>query len=184
MKTVRPMNPSCARGLSGVLVAALACLGSACAALNPFGGEYELDIGSTGNVASQLQSLYVIVSPKEHVQEQLQSAAKYGELLDEDRIGKYTTFVQFEPLETGSWKVVFQGQQNGFVSYEIDEERIEIEVDHDLIEKSTFSEYCLVVLAFYGSEGFEQVTVSHTSLDAEAEQVIEVSGDKLTLRDA
>lgn len=181
---VRPLSSSCARTLRGVLAAVVVVLASACASLNPFGGEYELDIGSTGNVASQLQSLYVIVSPKEHVQEQLQSSSKYGELLDEERMRKYTSFVQFEPLETGSWKLVFQGQQNGFVSYEIDEDKIQVEVDHDLIKKAGFTEYCLVVLGFYGSEGFEQVTVNHTSLDAEAEQVVEVSGDKLTLRDA
>ena len=168
-----------------MLIAALAAaaLGSGCSSLNPFGGKYELEIGSTGNVASQLQSLYVIVSPKEHVQEALNSRSDYGKLLDEDRMRKYSSFVQFEPLETG-WKLVFQGQQSGFVEYELDGELILVEIDHDLIDKTGMSEYCMIVLGFFGNDGFEQVTVSHTSLADNADQVVEVSGKSLSLRDA
>jgi hypothetical protein len=169
-----------------MLIAALAVavsFGSACASLNPFGGKYELEIAATGNVVSQLQSLYVIVSPKEHVQEALLSRSEYGKLLDEERMRRYTSFVQFEPLEA-SWKLVFQGQQSGFVEYEVDEDLIQIEIDHDLIEKAGMSEYCVVVLGFFGNDGFEQVTVGHVSLDDNAEQVVEVSGKSLSLRDA
>jgi hypothetical protein len=148
-----------------------------------FGGSYDLDVRSAENTASQLQSLYLIVSPKPVVQEQLASPAQYGELLEEDRVQKYMSFSQYEPLDDGSWKLVHQGRQSGFVVTEIDEKSIEVEVDHELIEKSSMSELCLVVLAFFGSEGFEQVTVEHAVLDAEASQIVEVGAGSLDLRD-
>ncbi len=172
------------RMLTCALAVSAASLGTSCGLIPWFGGGYSLEVQPAGNVASQLQSLYIIVSPKSEVQEPLLSSTKFGELLDEDRMRKYTSFVQFEPLEAGSWKLVFQGNQSAFVEHEVDEEVIHLSIDHELIEKSSMSEYCVVVLAFFGSEGFEQVTVNHTSLDANAEQIVEVGGGSLSLRDA
>jgi hypothetical protein len=157
-----------------------AAFGSGCAL---FGGSYSMEIRPAASAPFQPQSLYVIVSNKADVQEPLLSSSKYGDLLDEQLMRRYTSFVQFQPTDAGSWKQVFQGNQSGFVEYEIDGETIEVTVSHELVEKSGMSEFCVVVLAFFGSGGFEQITVNHTSLDASASQVVEVGGGSLSLRD-
>jgi hypothetical protein len=166
------------RLLTVALGVAIATLAPGC--WTPWGGTYDLDVLSAENTESQLQSLYLIVAPKAEVQEFL--SAQHGELLDDDRIQRYTSFAQYEPVAGGTWKLVHQGRRSDFVTAEIDENTIEVEVDHELIEKSSMSELCLVVLAFFGNDGFQQVTVEHAMLDAEASQVVEVGPGTLDLR--
>jgi hypothetical protein len=160
-------------------------LGVAATALAPGCGllptKYELEVESAENVAAQLQSLYVILAPSSEVQEPLASPAQYAKLLDETRINKYLTFVQYEPVENGTWRVVNEGRVNEFVTLEIDEKTIEIEIDLELTEKSS-RDYSLVVLGFFGSGGFEQVTVEHAVIDGEGRQVVEVGAGSLLLR--
>jgi len=146
------------------------------------GPKYKLDVESAENAAAELQSLYVLVATTSDVQEPLGSESKYEDLLDEERSKKYLSFVHYQPLPDGSWRLVKEIRQSGYVEQEIDERTIEVVVDLDLVEK-TRSEYCLVVLAFFGAGGFEQVTVDHAVLDAEGRQVAEVGAGTLVLRD-
>lgn len=168
------------RVLAVALIAGAASLSSGCGLLPKY---YKMQIRPTGNVASQLQSLYVIVSPKEVVAEPLLSASKYGELLQEDRIRRYTSFVQYQP-EGGTWKQVYAAQNpNEYITYKVDDENIKLKINHKLISKSGMSEFNVVVLAFFGSGGFEQVTADHLALDSNKDQTVQVSGGSLSLLD-
>ncbi len=173
------MKDRVGRSLAAALIAGATLLVPACGLLPR---SYDVDIRPTGNVAAQLKSLYVIVSKAENVQEALSSESSYERLLDENLQSKYETFVMYRPLEGGSWSLEHAGNQNRFVSHEVDGENIEVSIDSDLIETGK-SEYELVVLAFYGSEGFQSAKVDHATLAANASQVVEVSGVGLTLRD-
>jgi len=168
------------RVLTYILAACVASLTPGCL----FPGSYTMEIRPTSNLESQLQSLYIIVSQREHVAEPLLSASRYRELLEEDRIRKYTNFVQYQP-EAGTWKQTYVGpSQNEYVTIKVDEELIKIKISHKLIEKSGMLQFNLVVLAFFGSDGFEQVTVDQITLDAKADQILQVSGGSLSLQDS
>ena len=168
------------RVLTLALAACVASLTPGCL----FPGGYKMEIRPTGNLESQLQSLYVIVSPREEVAEPLLTASRYRELLEEDRIRKYSTFVQYQP-EAGTWKQTFVGpNQSEYVTLKVDEELIKVKVSHKLIKKSGMLQFNVVVLAFFGSEGFEQVTVDHVTLDSKADQVLQVSAGSLSLQDS
>jgi len=148
-----------------------------------FVGSYDMKISPVGNVESQLQSLYVIVSQEEDVAEPLLSPSRYQELLEEDRIRKYTTFVQYQP-EGGSWRQVYTGDsQSEYVTLKVKEELIKVKVSHNLIKKSGMTQFNVIVLAFFGSEGFEVAKVDHITLDDKADQVLQVSGGSLSLID-
>ena len=155
-----------------------------------FGGSYKMKISpsGTGSVASQVQSLYIIVGPKEELAEPLLTKSRYKDLLEEDRIGKYTSFVQYQPVEPKTadeprWKLLFAGTPSEYVEHEVDEDSIKVKIGHDLIKKSGGKEFSLVVLSQLGNGTFEQVTVHHASLNDKAKQVVTVSGGSLQLLD-
>jgi len=165
-------------------LALIACVLPLTTGCGLFVGKYKMEIRPTANLESQLQSLYVIVSQREQVAEPLLTASRYRELLEEDRIRKYTTFVQFQP-EGGTWKQTYTGpNQNEYVTIKPDEELIKIKISHKLIDKSGALQFNVVVLAFFGSEGFEQVTVDHIALDSNADQVLLISAGSLSLQDS
>ncbi len=140
-----------------------------------------VEVRPTGDLTAQLQSLYVIVAPKDAVADALATPSKYKDLLQEDRIRKYTSFVQYQPDGT-SWRQVYAGQSKSeYVEHEIDEDLLEVNVNHKLLDRSKAIEYALVVLGFFGSGGYEQVTVDHGALDESEDQVVNVSGGSLTL---
>jgi hypothetical protein len=148
-----------------------------------FAGSYRVEISSTSSVVSQLHSLYAIVSLREEVAEPLLTRSKNKDLLDEDRINRYTAFAQFQPEDSNTWKLIYVGRPSEYVSFKVKADQITIKVKHQLIEKSGGKEYNLVLLAQLGNGEFEQVTVNHASLNDNAKQVVHVSGGSLQLLD-
>ena len=171
------MNDHVRRFLSGALIASATVLAASCS-LWP-SPKYELEIGHPGDAAADLQTLYVIVSTNDVVEEAI-SSNKYEDLVDEKLSKKYTSFVVYGP-QGDSWKEEQCVRKSKFVTHEIDEDTIRVKVNHDLLDSSESKEFVLVVLALIGGELMLE-KVDHAVLDDAAEQVIDLHGGVLTLR--
>jgi len=172
------------RMLAAALTVTAAAVATSCGALGLGGGSYELEIRPTGNVTAQLQSLYVIVAPKTELQEPLLSPSKYKDLLNETRMRNYVFWIQYQPVEGSTWKVLSPGREHVYVEKKVDGGSLKIKVDNKLVKKAGMTEYAAVVLGFFGASGFDQVTIPTPDLGAKKKQVLEVGGGSLQLRDA
>ncbi|MEZ5978979.1 MAG: hypothetical protein R3F34_12250 [Planctomycetota bacterium] len=143
---------------------------------------YTMDVVPVGSVEEQLQSLYVIVAPRDEVAEPLSDRSRYSELVDEDRIRRYTSFVQYQPDGAGSWRDNYTGNQSSYVKYAVKGDTIKIKVEHALIDKGSSTIFNLVALAFFGKEGFQVETISYSDLNASADYVLQVGSGTLSLR--
>lgn len=170
------------RFLTVALAASVISLCTSCS-LWPWGGKYRMEIQPVTGVESQLQSLYIIVSQAPEVAEPLKTPANYHMLVEEDRILKYTHFVQYE-LEGGTWNQVYTGRnQSEYVTIKVKDDVINVAVKHKLIKKSGNIEYKAIVLAFFGSDGFQVSQVDHLKLNTKSDQILQVSTGNLNLID-
>jgi hypothetical protein len=181
------MKHSGSRLLAVAPVAIALAIVTSCAAIGLGKKSYRLEVRPQGNVTSELQSLYVIVSPKQDVQENLLSPSTYKKLLDETAMRKYTALVQYSPVQVEgqtTWKLVYQGNPSKFFKHQVKGSALKFEVGKKLLKSAGMTEYCTVVLAFYGSAGFEQITIHNPALVDGANQVVEVGSSNLQLHDA
>lgn len=169
------------RPFSPLLYAALclALLLPACKSVPFFGGGFKVEIEPMAQV-SQLQGLYVIVSPQSDVAEALQSE-DFSLLLEEKKIENvYTSFRQFAPTETGGWREEFKANESSLVTYKVKDSLIEVEVSKD-IGGTQGIQYNIVVLGFFGGAGFKHVTIRQPVIDEGVNQRVEIGAAMLSM---
>ncbi len=154
-----------------------------CKSIPFMGGGFELEIQPMAGQPSQLQELYIIVSPQRNVQDALRSE-KYGELLNEKKINNdYASFRQYRPTESGSWAEEFKANDSSMVTYKVKDSKIIVKVDKK-IAGSQGIEHSLIILGFFGSAGFPHATLTQPLLDSGEDQRVEIGAAQLSLTKA
>jgi hypothetical protein len=176
--------------LSSALLAG--ALAAGCCAIGLGDCTYDLEIHATEDVSAQLSSLYVIVSKKSEVSEQLEDDERYSELLTDERLWSKCIFVaqyklqEQRPREDAPpelvWILVDQPRLHKLVEHEIDGQSIEVSIDPDLVDSASGEEYCLLVVANYAQEGVALERVDQPALAGKIDQELEVGSASLTLR--
>ena len=165
----------------GLAVAFALLASSLCSGCFLWQGSYKMDIVPAGVVIPQLKQLNIIVAEDIRVSEALRDEATYEDLLDEQAIRGYASFVVYKPVPEG-WELVNEQSTNKRIKYRVKRDAIKIQFPHSIIKKSGMTQYTIVVLALY-ADGYRLKEVRHADLDAKLKHVLNVTSVDLALRE-
>ncbi len=134
------------------------------------GGGFKVEIDRGISPRSELQQLYVIVGDDQDLREPSRKK-EYGVLLDQAALEDYESFCHFAPDEDGSWKQVFSTGQSEFVEYKVSGSAIKVKVKKSFVTAEG-KQHRMLVIGFFGSNGFEQVSFNQTTLEGDGRVVV------------